>query len=96
MTERVPILTATFSNSSPHHCRMAHLTLREVRVLQPGCVAVSLAEGNAHGLLCSWSEACAAPAIEGRFGQRLRRRLKACCGVDMSYFEAGWPQCEGW
>ena len=67
------------------------MILHEMCVCQPGWMAVQMVEADARFLYSSWPEACAAAEAEQLFGQSLKRRLKACCGLDTSIYQAGWP-----
>ena len=78
------MFTATFSVRMGANGRAgrstAALTLREVRALQPGWLAVQMVEAYARFWYSSWPEACAAAKDEWLCGQALRRRLSGCCG----------------
>ena len=58
----------------------AALTLREMRVLQPGWLAVQMVEAYAQFCYSSWPEACGAGEAEWLSGETLKCRLRACCG----------------
>ena len=78
------MFVATFAArlSTERHvgCLEAALTLREVRVLQPGWLAVQMVEAYARFCYSSWPDACAAAEAEWLSGPKLKFRLRACCG----------------
>lgn len=86
-----PVPTATFSMRPGCHRWRSEMILHEMCVCQPGWLAVQMVEADARFWHSSWPEACAAAEAEQLFGQSLKRRLKACCGLDTSVFQAGWP-----
>ena len=89
-TGSAPVLMATFSLRTGSHSWRPELKLHEVCVLQPGLLAVHMAEADAQFCDSSWPEACAAFEAEQLFRQSLKRRLRACCGLDMSACLARW------
>ena len=97
---RRPVLTARFSDrpriptwlSQPGTATWkSQLNLHDMCVLQPGWLAVLMVEADAQFLHRSWPEACAAAEAGQLFGESLKRRLKACCDLDTSTYQAGWP-----
>ena len=90
-TGSAPVLTATFSLRTNNHSWRPELKLHEMRVLQPGWLAVQMVEANAQFWYRSWPEACTSAEAEWLSGQSLKCQLKACCGLDMSACQAGLP-----
>lgn len=74
------IFSARMSTECHAGCLKTALTLREMRVLQPGWLAVQMVEAYAQFCYSSWPEACAAAEAEWLSGETLKCRLRACCG----------------
>ena len=93
-TGSASVLTATFSLRMGVQSWRPELKLHEVCVLQPGWLAVRMVEAEAQSWDSSWPKACAVFEAKALFEQSLKRRLRACCGLDMSACLAGWPHTQ--
>ena len=89
-TGSAPVLMPTFSLRTGCPSWRPELNLHEVCVLQPGWLAVQRVEASTHFWDSSWPKAGGDFVAVGLGEQSARRRLKACCGLDVGACQAGW------